>query len=276
MNAPVATQRTIVTDNPNRLALETMSKTARAAGRVWAVRKWAADLAAQAPARNYREQLRAIYDGVLRRCSYVMEPDEMIYGSPAALICWMVATDANAPGRDPTTLDISWMPNRRKGFGDCDDVSTLIAALAIGIGMQKIYFRVARGNAGAHVSVTVVTPKGQIVDVDPVGHPDHQFGWSAPSSNVTYYDINTLQPSSQPLAGAETMNAPARMPETYFVAPGNAMAGGDLNGHWAAVAETDFDGPRVLTMPMRQWNLARRGVMLDGMSGIDEMGRVYR
>lgn len=274
MNA-IAQQRTIVTATPNRLALETMSKTAREAGRVWAVRQWAAELAAQAPARNYREQLRAIYDGVLERWAYVMEPDEMVYGTASALIRFMTNTDANAPGQDPLKVNISAMPKRRKGFGDCDDVATLIAALAVSIGMPRVYFRVARGNAGAHVSVTVVTPKGQVVDVDPVGHPDHKFGWSLPASNVVYYDINTLRPSQQPLAGPETMNAPVHMPETYFIAPGNSIAGADRNGHWAAVAESDFDGPRVLSLPMREWNLARRGVMLDGMSGVDEMGRHY-
>lgn len=260
---------------PNRLALDVMSKTAREAGRVWAVRSWAASLAAQAPSRDYREQLRALYDGVLERWAYVMEPDEMVYGTPTALIRWMVNTDANAPGQDPLKVNIAAMPKRRKGFGDCDDVSILIAALAVSIGMPKVFFRVARGNAGAHVSVTVVTPKGEVVDVDPVGHPEHKFGWSLPAGNVTYYDINTLRPSKSPLGGTEAMNAPVNMPETFFVAPGNSIAGADRNGHWAAVADTDFDGPRVLTLPMSDWDLARKGVMLDGMSGVDEMGRHY-
>jgi hypothetical protein len=273
MNAPI--QRTIVTSTPNRLALQTMSKTARAAGRVWAVRTWAADLAAQAPARNYREQLRALYEGVLARWAYVREPDEMIYGTPTALIRWMVATDANAPGQDPLRVNIAAMPRHRKGFGDCDDVATLIAALAISIGMPRVLFRVARGNAGAHVSVTVVTPTKEVVDVDPVGHPDHDFGWSAPSRDVVYYDVDTLRPSATPMGGTETMNAPVNMPETFFVAPGNALAGGDANGHWCAVAQDDFDGPRVLSLPMREWEMARKGVMVGGMSGVDENGRKY-
>lgn len=63
--------------------------------------------------------------------------------------------------------------------------------------------------------------------------------------------------------------------ETYFIGPGNQLEGGARRGHWCAVANEDGDGPRALSVPIDEYDLIRKGVMTDGMSGIDEQGKGY-
>ena len=63
--------------------------------------------------------------------------------------------------------------------------------------------------------------------------------------------------------------------ETYFIGPGNQLQGGARRGHWCAVPRNDGDGPRALTVPQRQYNLIKKGMMSHGMAGVDELGKQY-
>lgn len=262
----------VKTRDPHGDALRVMARTAVDASRTWAIREWGAKLAVRAPPRNYMGQLNAIYDGLLSRWRYVMEPDEFVHGTADSMIGHVLGVRYNAPDQDPGLVDIENTPVRQRGWGDCDDIATAVAALALGIGMQA-WFRVAENPGGAHVSTLVRTPKGEIVSVDPVGHPDHPFGWALPGQRVRLFDVETGQTSNiAPMSGTgDEMQA-----ETYFVAPGQTLTGGTARGHWAATAKNDGDGPRVMAIPMRQFRMASRGIMTDGMTGVDEMGKVYR
>lgn len=272
MNAPIQHRR-IKTRDPHKVALAVMAKTAREAARTWTVREFAGVLAARAGPRDYVAQLRQIYDEITRRWRYVMEPDEFVHGSASSLIGHVLGTRYNAPGQDPTRVDLAKMSTNLKGWGDCDDVATAVAALAIGIGMPKVFFRISENPGGAHVSVVVETPRGERVSIDPVGHPDHNFGWAQPAQRVQLVDINTIGPA--PLAGIDG-GTNMQAVETYFIAPGNQLAGGTQRSHMCAVLGNDFDGPRSLTVPMRQWRSIRRGIMTDGMAGVDENNKVYK
>ena len=165
------------TSAPTPATLAVMGKTARAASREWTLQRWAGELAAKAGPRDYVGQLRAIYDDLTRnRWRYVMEPGERVPGTPRALFSYTLGTRYNGCD-DPNRCDVLGTPWKRRGFGDCDDVSALVAAAALGIGMHPA-FRVVRWPNGAHVSVVVRTPRGKWVSVDPVGYPDKPFGWA--------------------------------------------------------------------------------------------------
>lgn len=276
MNPPVK-MRIVTTDSPHGVTLRIMAKTANDASRVWAIREFAARLAAKAEPRDYVGQLEQIYRGVLDRWRYVMEPDEFVHGTASSLIGHVLGTRYNAPGKDPTRVDIDKTSNQHKGWGDCDDIATLIASLALAIGSPRVWFRVAMSSRGAHVSTVVQTPKGKIVSVDPVGHPEHQFGWQLPAPKVRLFDVAKLLNSGPPpMSGIESRAPTMAHAQTYFIAPGNRLVGGTRRSHYAAVAKNDIDGPRSLTMPMRQWRMFKRGVAMNGTDAVDENGKVYR
>lgn len=267
------------TRDPHGTALAAMRKAALEAAHTWSIRELVATVATRAPPRDYVAQLKAIYDEIISRWRYVMEPSEFVHGTARSLISHVLGAKYNAPGQDPTRVKLAEIPKTQKGWGDCDDVATAVAAMALAIGMPQVWFRIAIGNAGAHVSVLVKTPRGQLVSMDPVGHPDHGFGWAQPAPKVELVDVKsgttTRMRGSQPMGG-ELGDGQQMQPETYFIGPGNTVTNGTTRSHWAATDLGDVDGPRSMTVPMRQWRMFRRGVVSDGCPGVDENGKTYK
>lgn len=270
---------------PHRLTLDVMGRTANQAAHTWAFREWAGRLAARAPPRDYVDQLRQIYDEILRHWSYVQEPAEFVHGSARSLIAHVLGSKYSRPGEEPTSVSIPDLPTTpiTRGWGDCDDVATVVAAAAIAIGMPVVLWRVARTRGGAHVSVVVRTPRGETVSVDPVGHPTHKFGWAAPAPIIELYRLDgtpvgkRAMPTRRALQGVDVMQAGyGTSPETFFIGRGNTLRGGTRRGHWCAVARDDASGPRVLSVPERAMRGIERGIMTDGVEGVDENGRQYR
>ncbi len=268
-----APQHVVVqTDRPAPLTLATMGRVATDASDTWTFREWAARLATKAEPRDYRGQLKALYDGILRRWRYVQEPDEWVFNSPEALIRFALGVKYNDPNADPLKVDLEELPANEKGFGDCDDVSMLVAAGARALNM-KPYWRVARGSDGAHVSVIVRTPTGELVSVDPVGHPKHPFGWALQTDDVRVFDLN-----GAPMRGAGAFSGveKAMTPPTFYVDPmGRRPTKKARRTHWAATHAGDDRGPRALAIPRRLHRMMLRGVMVDGCPAYDDNGNGY-
>jgi len=287
------------TTAPAPFTLATMGRTATAASDTWTFRQWAARLATRAPPRDYRAQLRALYDGVLERWRYVAEPDEWIHSSPRSLIAHVLGVEYNTlPTTDPTRVDLARIPSTHKGWGDCDDVSTVVAAGVRALGMTP-YFRVTRRGTAGHVAVLARTPRGELVSVDPVGHPEHRFGWAQDADQVELWNMDGqpvdlsierleqhlapfLQPKGPAMYGRSTALALGHLPSPSH----QTMLGGlDARGitfrtaanapHYCRTIMGDCDGPRVLAVPMRHLRLLKRGVVSDGIPAIDERGRQY-
>lgn len=182
----------IRTTEPHRVALETMRATALEASRTQAIRELASRIATRAGPRDYVGQLRQIYQYIIQHWRYVMEPEEFVHGTARSMIAHVLGTKYNAPGQNPETVDLSAMPLKEFGWGDCDDVATLTASMVAAIGL-KAFFRVAQGDGGAHVSVIARLPNGKGVSLDPVGHPKHPFGWVMPAPEIKHYDVEAGQ-----------------------------------------------------------------------------------
>ena len=259
-------------------ALRAMGKAAREAADMWRFREWAGTIAAQAPPRDYWAQLERIYRAILDRWSYVKESDEWVHGSGPSLLAHVLGLKYNAPPGTPIeSIDPGGVTVRQKGFGDCDDVAALVAAAALAIGMRPV-FRVAWGDIGAHVSTMVEAEAGKWISVDPVGHPQHKFGWVLPAPNVRYYDLHGRPISAitstppKTLAGAEGRNATMHQTQLCDYT-GRSM--GALAGHTVALAEGDFGGERTLAVPSRYANMIAQGRVMDGMPAVDQYGHTY-
>lgn len=264
------------TSDPHGTALRAMRRAALEAAHTWTIREFVAVIAARAPPRDYVGQLRLLYAEIVHRWRYVMEPSEFVHGTATSLLAHVLGTRYNAPGQDPTRVRVAEMSAAKKGWGDCDDVATLVASVAIAIGMPGVFFRIAQSGDGAHVSVLVQTPKGQIISMDPVGHPDHGFGWAQPAPRIDLFDVQTGRTTHQPGAPMGAVESSSMQPETYFIGPGNTVTSGTTRGHWAATDMGDIDGPRSLTVPMREWRMFRRGVGVHGCPAVDENGKTYK
>lgn len=256
-----------------------MGATARKAAETWTIEQWAGKLAAQAGPRDYIGQLRALYDDVNRRWRYVQESGERVPGTPRALLGHVLGAWYNQGDTcpDPEHCDVASTAWNQRGFGDCDDVSTLLAAGALSIGMRP-YFRVARWPGGAHVSTYVETPKGERVNLDPVGEPEHTFGWALRSERVQFFDLDgreipfreeptPMQP--QLISGTEQ---PWPSP-TYMAGLGDPAVIDDT--HVVLVRPGDSRGARVLAVPTWHYRLIARGMVEDGMPAVDQFGDVY-
>lgn len=248
-----------------------MGRVATEASNTFPFREWAARLATKAPERDYRAQLEALYNGILERWRYVQEPDEWIHGTPKSLIRHVLGTKYNAPHADPLQTSLAKIPTKEKGWGDCDDVSTVVAAGARALGMRP-FFRVARGPAGAHVSVLVRTPSGEFVSVDPVGHPKHPFGWALQTDDVRLFDLAGGSVSKGALGKTDEMQDPTSTFYTDFRGRPFAKAG---RTHWAATHPSDARGPRALAIPMRHHRLMKHGVVMEGCPAYDSFGTPY-
>lgn len=192
MTASARQVSTIETDNPASVTLAAMGRCARAAADTWTMRQWAARLATKAGPKDFKGQLAALYAGIVERWRYVMEDGEWIHGTPRSLLATVLGLGYNGVA-DPTRADVERTPIRERGWGDCDDVSTLVAAGVIALGMRPVW-RVSRVNGAAHVSVAAYTPSGQVFQLDPVGHPDHGFDWAqrGPGVDVQYFSLEGL------------------------------------------------------------------------------------
>lgn len=223
MNVPAARARsvtTVVTNQPGPVTLRAMGQTANAAADTWTLRHWAGVLASRAGPKDYRGQLRQLYNGIVERWRYVMEPGEWIHGTPRSLLGVVLGLDYNGV-KDSTRADVARTPSTAKGWGDCDDVSTLAAAGVLALGMRPMW-RVSRAPTGeAHVSVAAITPRGEVVQIDPVGHPDHGFGWaqSGPGVEVQYHALDGLPVDAPNLGSLPTMNTAFRPASPASPAP---------------------------------------------------------
>jgi hypothetical protein len=215
-------------------------------------------------------QLRRLYDEILQRWRYVREPDEWIHGTSRSLIAHVLGTKYNAPeGHDPNRVDLAQVPTTHKGWGDCDDIATVVAAAVLAIGLTPLW-RVAKGPGGAHVSVLARLPNGELVSVDPVGHPENPFGWAVRADEVLVLDLEGNLATQTALGGVDSMTYPT----VYSNFSGEPMFGA-RNGHWAATHAGDARGPRALALPARMARMFRSGVVVDGCPAFDENGNSY-
>ncbi|TPV95534.1 MAG: hypothetical protein B7733_09415 [Myxococcales bacterium FL481] len=267
----------VSTPAPAEFTLARMGATAKEAADTQTVREWASRLAARAPPRDYPAMLEQIYNDIIDRWRYVPESEEWIHGTASSLLAHVLGTKYNAPNQDPTSIDMRGVSNEHKGWGDCDDVATLVAAAVRAIGMTP-FFRVARGASGAHVSVLARTPDGELVSVDPVGHPRHPFGWALQTGDVRLFDLSG-RPSGPHAITASLAKTSLRgddMQQGTFYADATGRPTAVANhGHWAATHAGDGRGPRALALPMREWKLFRRGIAVDGCPAFDDNGNSY-
>lgn len=253
------------TADPAGTALQQMAATAKAAADVWTCQEWAGRLAARAGPRDYRGQLRHLYADVLERWRYTQEHGERVPGTPRALLGHVLGASYNRGPtcESPERCDLARTKWAERGFGDCDDVSTLIAAGALALGMRP-FFRVVRWPGGAHVSTLVETPDGQRINLDPVGHPDHPFGWELMPAGGQVQLVPVENPTM--MAGWET--------PTYLAGFGRLSAIDDP--HVVLTRPGDPRGPRVLVIPTFHFRLLQAGMVEDGMPAVDQFGDVYR
>jgi len=252
--------------------LQSSAGRARQASMQFPFREWAARLATKADHRDYVGQLKALYDGILERWRYVQEPGEWVHGEARSLIACVLGTKYNGV-EDARNVSLASIPSKQKGWGDCDDISTVVAAAVMALGM-KAFFRVVMRGHGGHVSVVAVTPNGQQVSIDPVGHPTHPFGWKLPAepNQVSYFDMNG--------AAAENLGAC------------NCQHGGthrmDWRGRRRGMVPTQFARVPMVRNAQGQWVRGPTPTVLsvpagysamngfeDGLTGVDEYGREW-
>lgn len=284
----------VETSRPADFTLSTLSRVAREAAREWTIRLWAGRLAARAGPHDYRQQLRNLLEDVVRtRWRYVMEPDEYVHGSPASLVGHVLGAYYNRGPTCPTPLecDVHATPWRARGWGDCDDVATLVAAGVMALGMRARW-RIARSPRGAHLAVQAETPNGERIDLDPVAWPTlgrrgelagFRWGVTGPDVDVEVRDLD--EGGRGMLAGTFTANLVrhAMRPTRHGrVAPPARRAAPARRGrvdrgcHWVAVPAHDRLGPRVLAMPGHAAKNFGRGIVVDGTLAADQFGHHYQ
>ncbi len=160
------------------------------------IRNYAADTAARAKPKDYLGQVRHLYDDFIKRWRYVRDPHglETVTTDPAAVYRLVMGFDGGVGGGG-------------KGAGDCDDAAVAMGSLLKAIGMPvRIVTTAPVGHPGklfTHVFVQAKVP-GLVgwLTVDPVGHPNHGFGWITPHSRIAFWDTSgRLLRSSGVMAG---------------------------------------------------------------------------
>lgn len=260
----------VQTTRPAEFTLRQMGATATAAADTMTVREWAARLATRAPPRDYREMLRHVYDDIIKRWRYVPESEEWIHGTPSSLLSHVLGLKYTAPGQDPTRVDLAGVPMGEKGWGDCDDVATVVAAAVRALGMRPL-FRVARGDSGAHVSVMARTPDGETISIDPVGHPRHKFGWALDVPDVKLFELDGTPTDA--FGGTEQANMTKR--GTFYSDAAGRPQMVARRPHWCATHAGDGRGPRALALPEREAQMFARGHVVDDCPAIDDNGNGY-
>jgi hypothetical protein len=268
---------------PAEFTLRVMARTAHEAARTWTLRRYVGRLAARAGPHDYRGQLRAVYRDLLKRWRYVMEPDEFVPGSARALLGHVLGTRYNRGPTCPDDLDCDVLetPWTQRGWGDCDDVATLVAACALALGMRPRW-RIAQLPGTLHVAVEVETPTGERVDIDPVAYPRHGvqgepagFGWGASGPDVLVRLVELAEPGEGSGMGAVRRARRVRGPRRARN-PRVRVDGGPRASHWVAVDPRDRGGPRVLAMPGSAAAVFRNGLVVDGAPAVDQYGSAYQ
>ena len=256
----------VYTDNPLGTALAHMGKAAREASESFTLQEWANRLATLAGPRDYVGQLRQLYDGILKRWRYVMEPGERVPGTGDAVLKYTLGAKYNCS--DPQRCNVLQTNWKHKGWGDCDDVSSLTAAGVLALGMTP-FWRVVQWPNGAHVSVLARTPRGQTVSVDPVGHPENPFGWQMdpPNSRVLVFDLNGRQIGGGAL-GAAPMG-------TYLDGVDRIPAKRTAAQHLVALHPLAPRGPRFLAVPRRVHRAMLSGLVVNHAPAVDQFGQRY-
>lgn len=272
MHAGTTRVQIVKTDDPEATTIAVMRRAAVATSKTWAMQRWAAELAAQAPPRDYLAQLRKLYAGVIRRWRYTQEPGERVMADPPRVLGYTLgAYYQPACADDPTRCRLSDAPERN-GWGDCDDIATAIAAGVLALGMRAA-FRVVRHPGGAHVSVLATTPSGEQLSLDPVGHPKHGPGWAfnPQGAHVRLYPVEDNAPMM--IASA----APAHLAglSTGKRSSGRMMLGAAAS-HMVAVHPAMPTGQRYLSAPARDVALMRRGLVREGCVAVDQHGQRFR
>lgn len=306
------------TMDPVRVALQTIGTGARNAANTWTLQEWASRLAARAGPRDYVGQLRNLYGDIIERWRYVQENGERVPESANAVLGHVLGASYNQGPTCPSPehCDLArtqWSANTR-GWGDCDDVSTLAAAGVIALGMRPL-LRVVPWETGGHVSVVTRTPKGEWVSLDPVGHPDNAFGWAMPQQGfrnpILYFDLNAKRvkgPTAQQLQRKHTKMAVlakqagpflqgtdgrrtyasdlrrATVPtakrslpvgRTFMLSPRGVPRAAIENAHVVMVRPGDTRGRRVLTLPRYHAQIFSRGLASDRAPAVDQYGEAY-
>lgn len=256
---------------PLQPTLAVMSRAANEAARTWTVQEHVGRLAALAGPRDYIGQLRELYDDFTkRRWRYVMEPGERVPGSARALLGHVFGAAYNKGPDCPDPAQCRPGQQWSRGWGDCDDAATYIAAGTLALGMRPSW-RVVRWPGGAHVSVIAKTPRGELVSVDPVGYPEHPFGWAATPPQGTV-EVFELEGAGESMSGLSGVSSEFR---TWFHDHHNGTRVARKRPHVVAVAANDDRGARVLALPQWAHRVFKRGLVVPRARGYDQFGQLY-
>jgi len=143
------------------------------------IRLLAASEATKAPPKDYHKQIAAIFDAITTRWwRYVYDPQ----GTE------LVVTNGKR------IFDLVLGSGKRKGFGDCDDISAAAGALLRSIGMDVRIATTAPVNSQhifTHVFIQTKPPRSrEWITFDPVVYPKHGLGYIAPHSRIALWDLD--------------------------------------------------------------------------------------
>lgn len=161
--------------------LKLIGRAIRAGARYLPIRNHAAALATLAPPKDYFQQVKKIYQDAINRWRYVNDPFgvELLTYGPKALANLVLALDGRGVGKG-------------RGAGDCDCIAAAIGAELLSIGRP---IRLVVTSAGtrlpfSHVFVQCLVPGWGWVTVDPVLHPNRDFGAITRHSRIAYYNLS--------------------------------------------------------------------------------------
>jgi hypothetical protein len=252
--------------------LAVMARAANEAARTWTVQEHVGRLAALAGPRDYIGQLRALYDDFTqRRWRYVMEPGERVPGSARALLGHVFGAAYNKGPDCPDPERCAPGKEWSRGWGDCDDAACYMAAGTLALGMRPAW-RVVRWPGGAHVSVIATTPRGEKISVDPVGYPEHPFGWAATPPRGVVEVFELVAGSGETMSGVPGVSSAFR---TWFHDHTNGTRVARKRPHIVAVAANDDRGARVLAVPQWAHRVFKRGLVVPRARGYDQFGQLY-
>ena len=144
--------------------------------------QYARRLASRAAPKDYLGQLKNVFDDVTKnRWRYVHDPlaVEMVTISGPEIYGQILGADFQPPDH---------------GYGDCDDASILLGALAEGLGLKTRVVTISPPSKTGfdklftHVYPEVMIPKKGWVAADLVGYPQHGLGWQPPALRRAVWD----------------------------------------------------------------------------------------
>jgi len=167
-----------------RETIRQIGKGIRSASQYLPIRNHAAALATKAAPKDYLGQVQRVYDDFLSRWRYVKDPVsiELLTHSPEAVYKLLLAGDGIGVGNG-------------LGAGDCDCATIAIGGLLESIGMPVRIATTAPnnatpGNTFTHVFAQVKIPKIGWLTVDPVLHPNQEFGATTNYSRIAFWDLD--------------------------------------------------------------------------------------